>query len=231
MKVVVFTGAGVSQESGIDTFRDKGGLWDKFTIGEVATAQAWVENTEVCIDFYNKRRKELEGVQPNRAHELIAKLQDEENFDVTVITQNVDDLHERAGSKNIYHLHGELTWVRSEKDPSDMLHVGYKPVLLGEVASDGEQYRPHVVLFGEDVPMLHVVKPICNEADIFIVIGSSLNVYPAANLIMDTNPEAKLYNINPEGTPVDFRHMGIESIEEKAVAGMEKLFNILTKKE
>jgi len=227
MKIVFFTGAGVSQESGINTFRDKGGLWENYSIAQVATATAWEENTEVCIDFYNKRRKELESVHPNKAHELIAKLEDD--FDVTVITQNVDNLHERAGSTKVLHLHGELTKVRSNKDPKMITEIGYKPISLGDKAEDGTQLRPHVVLFGEDVPMLFTARDICSEAEVFVVIGSSLEVYPASNLIMDSNPMAKLYNINPDATPQDFTHMGIEDISEKATKGMEILYKKLMK--
>lgn len=225
-KLVFFTGAGISKESGINTFRDGNGLWENYSIQQVATATAMSQNIETVLEFYNERRKDLESKQPNIAHDYIKKL--EELYEVIVITQNVDNLHEKAGSNEVYHLHGELTWARSMIDPSQIVYIGYDPINMGDVAPDGIQLRPHIVLFGENVPMFHVVIPFCNEADIFVIVGTSLNVYPAASLLVHTNDNVKIYNINPEPIDSSFKnYKNLETIQMIATQGMEVLYNKL----
>lgn len=180
-RIVALTGAGISAESGLGTFRDKGGLWDEHDINEVATPEAWNKNPKLVLEFYDKRRELCITAKPNEAHLALAKL--EKYFDVQIITQNIDDLHERAGSKNILHLHGEILKARSINDPDKLIHIGGKKIKLGDLSKDGHQLRPHVVWFGEPVPKMYEAEDIVRDADIFIVIGTSLNVYPAANLI------------------------------------------------
>lgn len=180
-RIVALTGAGISAESGLGTFRDKGGLWDEHDINDVATPEAWNKNPQLVLEFYNKRRELCLKAMPNNAHHALAKL--EKHFDVHIITQNIDDLHERAGSKNILHLHGEILKARGVNDPDKLIYIGGKKIKLGDLTPDGHQMRPHVVWFGEPVPKMYEAEDIVREADIFIVIGTSLNVYPAANLI------------------------------------------------
>lgn len=185
-KLVILTGAGMSAESGISTFRDSGGLWEQYPVEQVATPEGYRANPKLVIDFYNARRKELQRVKPNRGHELIAEL--EKDFDVTVITQNVDNLHERAGSHHVIHLHGELTKVTSSRDPNNPAYIKeLKPeeweVKMGDLAADGSQLRPFIVWFGEAVPMIETAIGYAEQADIFVIIGTSLNVYPAAGLL------------------------------------------------
>ena len=180
-KIVVLTGAGISAESGLSTFRDSGGLWDGHDISEVASIDGWYKNPEKVLEFYNTRRKQLVNVKPNKAHLFLAKL--ENNHDVTIITQNVDDLHERAGSSNIIHLHGELTKARSEINPKILVDIQYKDIAIGDMAEDGYKLRPAIVWFGEMVPLIETAANIIKNADYLIVIGTSLEVYPAANLV------------------------------------------------
>ena len=179
-KLVILSGAGISQESGISTFRDANGLWENHDIMEVASIQGWHKNPELVLDFYNQRRRQLSEVKPNEAHKIIVQLKD--HFEVLIITQNVDDLHERAGSKNVIHLHGELYKACSERNKDKV--VEWKTnINLGNKAEDDSQLRPFIVWFGEDVPMLDPAMDMVYDADILIVIGTSLKVYPAANLI------------------------------------------------
>lgn len=187
--VVILTGAGISAESGLGTFRDKGGLWDEHDINDVATPEAWAKNPQLVLEFYNKRRDLCIAADPNAAHTSLVQLED--HFNVKIITQNIDDLHERAGSKNVLHLHGEILKARSVNDPNRLYHIGSKSIKWGDLAEDGHQMRPHVVWFGEAVPLMLDAEDIVREADIFIVIGTSLNVYPAANLIYHCNAKAK----------------------------------------
>jgi NAD-dependent deacetylase len=194
-KLVVLTGAGMSAESGISTFRDSGGLWEKYRIEDVATPEAFQANPQLVLDFYNARRKQLDQVEPNEGHLTLARLQ--KWFNVQIITQNVDNLHERAGSKNILHLHGELTKARSIKFPNLIYDIGTKPIKMGDVCEKGSQLRPHIVWFGEAVPAIDEAVVITNEADIFVVIGTSLNVYPAAGLIMYARHNAPKFLIDP----------------------------------
>lgn len=184
-KLVVLTGAGISAESGLKTFRDSDGLWNGYNIEDVATPRAWKKNKQLVLDFYNMRRKDVLNAQPNAAHIGLAQLQ--KDFDVHIITQNIDDLHERAGSKNVLHLHGEIFKMRSELDET-LIYEIKKDILLGEVAEDGAQLRPHIVWFEEPVPMIERAAIIAEEAEIFAVIGTSLVVYPAAGLIHYTKP-------------------------------------------
>ena len=216
-KLVILTGAGMSAESGIKTFRDTGGLWEEFDVTEVATPMAWWKNQDLVLRFYNERRRQLENASPNEGHLGIARL--EKHFDVTVITQNVDNLHERAGSTKIVHLHGELTKVRSTSDPSLIYEIGYKDVNPGDKCEKGSQLRPHIVWFGEAVPLMDEAARITSEADIFVVIGSSLNVYPAAGLIGYSPEKASLWLIDPNDVyvPVN-RH--VEVIKESASKGV-----------
>lgn len=224
-KVVVLTGAGISAESGIKTFRDSDGLWENHDIMEVASPQGWEKNKELVLKFYNDRRKQLEEVVPNEGHKGLVDL--EKYFDVVIITQNVDNLHERAGSSNVLHLHGELTKVRSTVDESLVYDWGHKPINLGDTCEKGSQLRPHIVWFGEMVPMIEVASVETSEADIFIVVGTSLNVYPAAGLLNyvadDSIPK---YIIDPN-MPDVLPQPNLYLIEEKGSIGVPKVIKEL----
>ena len=225
-KLVVLSGAGVSQESGLHTFRDQGGLWENHSIEEVATPQAFEKNPEKVLNFYNQRRRQLLESKPNEAHQHIAAL--EQYFDVTVITQNVDNFHEQAGSSNVMHLHGELLKSKSVKN-SDKIYDQTEDIKLGDRDKNGDQLRPHVVWFGEAVPMIPVAMEICKKADIALVIGTSLQVYPAAGLINDVPKNTKIYLIDPD--PQVQAAENLEIITDKAVSGMKKLYNQLIQSE
>lgn len=214
--LVVLTGAGISAESGLSTFRDSGGLWEKYSIYEVATPEGWQRNPQLVLDFYNARRAQLAAVQPNLAHLLLKEL--EKRYTVIVITQNVDDLHERGGSSYILHLHGELTKARSTGDENLIYEIGYSPIRIGDVCEKGFQLRPHVVWFGEEVPAYPIAESWARKAHIFVVIGSSLQVYPAAGLL-DEAHEARKILIDPR--PV-LQH-GIEVIALPASEGVRQL--------
>lgn len=218
--VVVLSGAGVSAESGLSTFRDSGGLWEGYDVEEVASIHSWYLNKEKVLDFYNIRRKQAAGVRPNRAHIAIASL--EKRFDVTVVTQNVDDLHEQAGSSSVIHLHGMLKQARSEKDETIIVDIGSDPIKPGDKASDGAQMRPNVVWFGEPVPMMETAAEIVEKADIFIVIGTSLSVYPAASLVSYTRKGIPKYIVDPS-TPELYSFEGWTHIRKKAEEGMNEL--------
>lgn len=224
-KLVVLTGAGISAESGISTFRDSDGLWEQYNVEDVATHEAWYRNRELVNQFYNERRKQLLNVEPNYGHIGLAEL--EKYFDVVVITQNVDNLHERAGSKHVIHLHGELTKVCSENNlnlvyelPKDKYEVH-----IGDKAEDGAQLRPFIVWFGEAVPMMETAIQECATADIFLIIGTSLNVYPAAGLIHYTRPNTPTYLIDPK--EVKINHSNITIIQDIASNGIKKVIEIL----
>jgi NAD-dependent deacetylase len=219
-KLVVLTGAGISSESGIRTFRDSGGLWEEYDVTEVATFDAWMRNRELVLRFYNERRRQLAGCKPNAGHTGLVQL--EKYFDVQIITQNIDDLHERAGSKKILHLHGELTKARSTADPELIYDIGYSDIKNGDKCEKGSQLRPHIVWFGEEVPMMDKAVRLAAGADIFVVIGSSLNVYPAAGLVHYAPRQADMWLIDPKEVevPAD-RH--VEVIMEKAARGVEVL--------
>lgn len=214
-KIVVFTGAGVSAESGLATFRDADGLWAQYRIEDVCTPEALHRNRALVIEFYNKRRKELLSTLPNAAHKAIAKL--EEYFDVEVITQNVDDLHERAGSTKVLHLHGELKKLRSQSNPELIVDIEGWEQKLEDRADDGSLLRPHIVFFGEAVPMFERAIEIVNRADIVIIVGTSLAVYPAAALVRYTSKEAHLFVVDP-GEP-DCRGIDNELLHIKEKAG------------
>lgn len=224
--IVVFTGAGVSAESGLKTFRDSDGLWENYRIEEVATPEAWQRNPKLVLEFYNMRRKQCMEAQPNEAHKLIAEL--EKHYKVSVITQNIDDLHERAGSTNVLHLHGEIMKVRSTADENLVYPINKWNLELGELCEKGSQLRPHIVWFGEEVPEMPRAIEIVQTADIFIVIGSSLVVYPAAGLVFYAPAGIPKYLVDPG----DFSS-GITSnlvhIKKKASEGMKELFQLLTK--
>ncbi len=219
-KLVVLSGAGMSAESGISTFRDSGGLWEKYKIEEVATPEAFAANPELVLEFYNQRRAQLAEVEPNLGHKILAELQSE--YDVQIITQNVDNLHERAGSKNILHLHGELTKVHSTKYPDLIYDVGTKAVKLGDNCAKGAQLRPHIVWFGEAVPAIDESVPIVNAADVFVVIGTSLNVYPAAGLVMYARNDVPKYIIDPNDVEIPYG-LNFNVIKKLAGEGMEEL--------
>jgi len=222
--IVVLSGAGVSAESGLSTFRDSGGLWEGFDVEEVASIRGWYLNKEKVLEFYNIRRKQAAEALPNRAHKAIATL--EKSFDVTVVTQNVDDLHEQAGSSSVIHLHGMLKQARSEKDESIVVDIGSEPIIPGDKATDGSQLRPNVVWFGEPVPMMETAAEIVGKADIFIVIGTSLSVYPAASLVSYTRDGIPKYIVDPS-RPELYSLDGWTHIRKKAEEGMSELIQEL----
>lgn len=222
-KIVVLSGAGVSAESGLQTFRDSNGLWNEYKVEDVASIEGWYRDRALVLEFYNMRRRELQKVEPNDAHKIIASL--EKQFDVCVVTQNVDNLHERAGSTHVIHLHGELTKACGERDKEYPIEIGYRDIKPGEKAPDGTQLRPFIVWFGEAVPMLETAAEEVSSADILIIIGTSLNVYPAAGLVHYTKADCKIYLIDPKPMPLSLRNF--TQIEEKATGGMKKLAAIL----
>lgn len=223
-KVIVLTGAGMSADSGLKTFRDSDGLWEGHDVTEVATPQAWERDKELVLDFYNERRQQAHTVDPNKGHKALARL--EEQYEVTIITQNVDSLHERAGSTHVVHLHGQLSKVRSEDDPSLIYDIGGDTIELGDTAEDGAQLRPHVVWFGEPVPNMEKAADIVPKADILIVIGTSLVVYPAAGLVDLVADDTPKYIIDP-GTPGLRSFSGWEHIKERSAEGTPELVDNL----
>ena len=227
-KLVVLSGAGVSAESGIRTFRDSDGLWESYPVEDVASIDGWYRNPGLMLQFYNERRRQLEGCKPNRAHEIIAEL--EHWFDVTVVTQNVDNLHERAGSTKIIHLHGELTKVRPENSlNSGVRDIGYRDINLGDTDEHGVQLRPHIVWFGEAVPELERAARAVSQADILLIIGTSLNVYPAAGLYQYLRAGNPICLVDPKPISIPYRYF--RQIQEPATKGMEKLKQILVEPE
>lgn len=232
--IAVLTGAGVSAESGISTFRDSNGLWENYRVEDVASIEGWYRNPELVLDFYNTRRKELGQARPNAAHIAIAEL--EKDWNVTVVTQNVDNLHERAGSTRIIHLHGELTKVRPEDKCNDrdnfseesVFDIGYGEIHLGDLAPDGAQLRPHIVWFGEAVPKIEQAIDAVEKADILLIVGTSLQVYPAAGLYRYAGYDTPIYIIDPKEVPVSDSR--ITHIREAATKGMEIFKNILNSK-
>ncbi|MGB0372519.1 MAG: Sir2 family NAD-dependent protein deacetylase [Opitutales bacterium] len=223
-KLVVLSGAGISAESGLKTFRDAGGLWEGHRVQDVATPEAFERDPELVLKFYNMRRDDLRQAQPNAAHVGLAEL--EEHFDVTIITQNVDDLHERGGSSNVLHLHGQLMQARSVADTDTIYNLGEKNIQLGDVAPDGHQLRPNIVWFGEDVPAMYEAMKIAAQADIFVVIGTSLAVYPAASLVYDIPDHCKGFVID-KSVP-DFQGLSsFTAIEASATDGVKRLSELL----
>jgi NAD-dependent deacetylase len=221
-KLVVLTGAGISAESGLQTFRDVDGLWENHKIEDVATPGAWKKNPQLVLDFYNMRRKNVMDAKPNAAHYGLAELQD--FFDVQIITQNIDDLHERAGSKNVLHLHGEILKMRSDKNES-LIYPVTGDIHLGDMAKDGAQLRPHIVWFEEPVPMILAAIPIVESADIFVVVGTSLAVYPASGLVDLLNNGVRKYIIDRRIPYI--RSTSFTAIEKPATEGIVDLKNLL----
>ncbi len=223
-KLVISTGAGMSAESGIATFRDSGGLWDQYPVMDVASADGFARNPSLVHQFYNKRRRELVNASPNSAHKALVEL--EKWYDVWVITQNVDDLHERAGSKNVLHLHGELMKVRSLRHPERVYTLGPDNLDTTPQTTDpyGDPVRPHIVFFQEAVPNIELAIELAAEADIFVVIGTSLNVYPAAGLLNYVRPGVPVYYIDPKPAPVP---AGVKVIAEPATKGVADLVELL----
>ena len=219
-KIVVLTGAGISAESGISTFRDSNGLWENHDIMEVASPQGWENHPELVLNFYNLRRKQLKEVEPNPAHHFLKEL--EEKYKVVIITQNVDDLHERAGSSRIIHLHGELLKARSEKNENLILDWE-EEIHLGDWADDGAQLRPHIVWFGEMVPMMEKAIEEVSDADILLIIGTSLQVYPAASLIDFIGNGKPIYVIDPNPVSIGHHNPNIKFICKTATEGIKEL--------
>lgn len=223
-KIVVFTGAGISAESGISTFRDSDGLWENYSVETVATPKGWNMNRELVLDFYNQRRNQLKQVHPNKAHDYLADL--EKDFDVVIITQNVDDLHERAGSSKVLHLHGELLKMRSSRNPT-LIYDCFEDIQEGDKAPDGSQLRPHIVWFGEAVPeMENAVKEVLTT-DILIIIGTSMQVYPAANIVNYVGANIPILYLDP--TSYEDKPDYVEHIKDTAVNGVKKLDKYLKK--
>ena len=228
-KLVFLTGAGISVDSGFSTFRDANGLWEQYSVEDVASIQGYYRNPSLVIGFYNNLRRQLVDASPNEGHKLVASL--DEFFDTTVVTQNVDDLHERAGSKNVIHLHGELMKATSSNNPNDYrcietLTPDKLDIEMGDKAKDGSQLRPFIVWFGESVPMMDEAARAAMQADIFVVIGTSLNVYPAAGLISYVPSGAELYLIDPKPVRVPYG-LNVHTIQKGASEGMKELKEIL----
>lgn len=221
-RIVILTGAGISAESGISTFRDSDGLWERYRVEDVATHEAYERDPALVLDFYNQRRRQLFQAQPNEAHRQLVRL--EERYDVRIVTQNIDDLHERAGSSHVLHLHGLLTQGRSDVNPDLIVDVGSRDIRLGDLAPDGTQLRPHIVWFGEPVPNIEPAAALCEEADIFIVVGTSMAVYPAAGLIHYVPRTAPVYVVDPKEVPVS---RPVTFIRDVATRGVTQLVNPL----
>lgn len=225
-KLVVLTGAGISKESGLSTFREQDGLWENHAIEDVATPEAWSKNPKLVTAFYNARRKQLFKAKPNAAHLALKTL--EENFEVEIITQNVDDLHEQAGSTKVLHLHGKLKEVRSVVDPKEIYTISKWEVTEKDVCTHGQPLRPNIVWFGEDVPMMPKAAKIAQKADYFVVIGTSLQVYPAAHLLFDVPPTTPIFVIDPQ--PVNLMGLPkhrVQHIQAPATKGVASLQNLL----
>ncbi len=223
-KLVVLTGAGISAESGLATFRDSGGLWEGFNVHEVASIEGWYKNPEKVLEFYNHRRKQASEAKPNEGHLSLKSL--ESFFDVVVITQNVDDLHEKAGSTNIIHLHGELTKARSENNPDLVINIGYEEINVGDIAEDGSQLRPAIVWFGEMVPMIEKAALEVMEADILLVIGTSLAVYPAAGLVNYAKQSIPKFIVDPSN-PELYSYEEWTHIKKTASEGVPEIKELL----
>jgi NAD-dependent deacetylase len=225
-KLVILSGAGISAESGVATFRDAGGLWEGYNVMDVASPEGWRKNPALVLDFYNKRRRQLFEVKPNRAHFIAAEL--EQDFDVTIVTQNVDDLHERAGSTNVIHLHGELLKARSVYNENDIIDHR-SDISLGDVHTDGYQLRPHIVWFGEAVPAIEQAADVVEQADYIIVIGTSMQVYPAAGLIDFAKRTSPVFYIDPKPASISNLRNPLEVVPMLASEGMEVVAGKLRK--
>jgi NAD-dependent deacetylase len=222
MRIVVLTGAGISAESGIPTFRGAGGLWEGHRIEDVASPDGWNKNPELVLDFYNQRRKGIKNAMPNRAHIALAELEQQHHVDI--ITQNIDDLHERAGSKQVLHLHGEILKARSIKNPILIIPIE-GDIVLGDTANDGGQLRPHIVWFGESVPMMEPAIELVEQAEILVIIGTSMVVYPAAGLLYYAPKHIPVYVINPE-IPEMEKNKNIQFIQKNASEGVDTFIRI-----
>ena len=222
-RLSVLSGAGVSKESGINTFRDSGGLWEQYPVEEVASIEGWYRNPGLVLDFYNARRRDVQHREPNEAHRIIAEL--EKDFKVTVITQNIDNLHERAGSTDIIHLHGEITKARGEHFLQPVYDIGYNDIHLGDKDSRGEQLRPHIVWFGEPVPMIEKAAEVVSQCDILLVIGTSLVVYPAAGPVNYVRNGVPLYLVDPKPIHVGYKYY--TQIQDVATAGMRRFLDLV----
>ncbi len=220
--IVVLTGAGISAESGVKTFRDHDGLWEGHDVMQVASIQGFSNNPELVLDFYNQRRKQLKQVEPNAAHVVLAELQ--KKYEVSIVTQNVDDLHERAGSKNVLHLHGELRKVRGIGNPAD-IKIWTEDIKLGDLCDHGYQLRPHIVWFGEDVPMIEKAVAICETADILMIIGTSMQVYPAASLMNFVKTSIPIYYIDPKPAKIDNQKVTV--IAKPATTGLVQFLELI----
>ncbi|MGB1031876.1 MAG: SIR2 family NAD-dependent protein deacylase [Flavobacteriales bacterium] len=227
LKIVVLSGAGISAESGIATFRGAGGLWEGHSISEVATPDGWQRNPGLVLEFYNQRRKNVLEAVPNEAHLVLAQM--ESDFDVQVITQNIDDLHERAGSSNILHLHGEIRKARSTHNPDHIEWIDDHLLNVGDVCPYGSQLRPHIVWFGEDVPLIQDAADLCAQADVLVIVGTSLNVYPAAGLRHSVPLDTPTYLIDPNADELDLPKE-VFAIAKVATEGMKELYSILSEK-
>ena len=225
-KIVVFTGAGISVESGLPTFRGSDGLWEGHRVEDVATPEAWEKDPELVQNFYNKRRSDCLAAEPNHAHRKLAEL--EKDHDITIITQNIDDLHERAGSSKVLHLHGQIRKGQSSINPNLIYDINGTDIKDGDLCELGSQLRPHVVWFGEAVPNMNEAYKIARQADVFITIGTSLQVYPAANLIYETKPDCKLILIDPNAEQYRVPPVVLK-ISEKASVGVDYLAKYLPK--
>jgi NAD-dependent deacetylase len=223
-KLVVLTGAGMSAESGLRTFREMGGLWEEYDVYEVASPEGWRKDRELVLRFYNERRRQLLEAHPNRGHYALAEL--ERDFDVTIVTQNVDDLHERAGSSKIIHLHGELKKSRSTIDPDLVYDIEGSELNPGDLCELGSQLRPHIVWFGEAVPAIEEAVVLVSEADLLVIIGTSMNVYPAAGLINYLRPGTPVYLIDPNDV-ITAGHSGIKRIKKGAAEGVDELIRMI----
>jgi NAD-dependent deacetylase len=223
-KIVVLTGAGMSAESGLKTFRDSDGLWENHNVYDVATPEAWERDPEMVLKFYNDRRKQVRVAEPNKAHVALGKL--EQKYNVSIITQNIDDLHERAGSTHVIHLHGEVNKARSSVESGLVYELDHWEMKMGDTCEKGSQLRPHIVWFGEAVPMIEKAIPIVEMADVVMVIGTSLSVYPAAGLLNYATSSSQKYYIDPKGYEGD-NHYPIEMIKETAGVGVPRLVDQL----
>jgi len=226
MKIVILTGAGMSAESGLTTFRDSGGLWEGYDVMEVASVYGWQNDPDKVLRFYNERRKQALNAVPNKGHKALAQLED--YFNVSVITQNVDKLHEKAGSTNVIHLHGEIDKARSSVDPDLIYNIGDSDIKLGDLCEKGSQLRPHIVWFGEIVPMMETAIKVAKKADIFIVIGTSLVVYPAAGLLEYVSDDTQVYIIDPAKPDIQIKQ-NYHFVGNSAAKGTPELVQELIK--
>lgn len=217
-RIVVLTGAGISAESGISTFRDSDGLWEQYRVEDVATPEGYHKDRALVLDFYNQRRRQLANCKPNDGHLQLVRL--EEYFDVDIVTQNVDNLHEQAGSSKVLHLHGELTKARSERDENLIMDIGYNDINADDKAPDGAPLRPHIVWFGEAVPNIEPAAALCEQCDCFIVVGTSMNVYPAAGLIHYVPRNVPCYLVDPKAVQVSRE---VKIVRENAGTGVKKV--------